>query len=106
MCIRDRLSGIAAIAGEYVIVFKLELGIVGSAVSFIVGIAGTILLIPYLQKTDNPFRLSKRNLKINMGYVVESVKLGFPMFLFNLCPLITTVVINRQIKMCIRDSGK
>lgn len=94
------LSGIAAIVGEYIIVFKLELGIIGSAASFIIGVAGTILLIPYLQKKDNPFQLSKKNLKINMGYVVESVKLGFPMFLFNLCPLITTVVINRQIIAC------
>lgn len=94
------LSGIVAIVGEYMIVFKLDMGIIGSAVSFTVGIAGTVLLIPYLQKTENPFQLSKQHLKINPRYVAESIKLGFPMFLFNLCPLITTVVINRQIIAC------
>ena len=90
-------ASVGAVVFEYIVVFILKLGVVGSAVSFVVGIAGTVFLLPYLQGVKNIFKLAKKNLKINMNYVVDSIKIGFPMFLFNLCPLITTVIINNEL---------
>ena len=90
-------AGLAAIVGEYFLVFHLNWGTAASAFSFVMGIAGTVFLLPYVQKVDNPFRLTRKNLKINMGYIGESVKIGLPMFLIQICPAITTVVINRQL---------
>lgn len=90
-------SGLAAILVEYIMVFKLHIETAASATDFVIGVAGTVLLIPYLQGTSNPFKLKKQDLKIRLDYTWESIKIGFPMFLFNLCPLITTVIINRQL---------
>lgn len=90
-------SGIGAIIAEYVLIFKMGVATAASAVSFVTGIAGTIFLVPYLQGTKNPFQLSKENLKLRADYLWESIKIGFPMMLFNFCPLITTVIINREI---------
>lgn len=90
-------GGLGAIVVEYILVFKLGFGTAASAWDFVIGIAATIFLIPYLQMTKNKFKLNRRNLKLNFSYVWETIKIGFPMFLFNLCPLITTVIINKQI---------
>ena len=90
-------GGLGAILVEYILVFKLHFGTAASAWDFVIGIAATVFLIPYLQMTKNKFKLTKSNLKLNFGYVIEMIKIGFPMFLFNLCPLITTVIINNQI---------
>lgn len=90
-------GGLGAILVEYILVFKFHWGTAASAWDFVIGLAATIFLIPYLQMTKNKFKLSRRNLKIHWNYVWETIKIGFPMFLFNLCPLITTVIINNQI---------
>ena len=90
-------AGVLAIVVEYILVFHCGWGTGASAVDYVVGIAGTLPLLVYLQKKKNIFVLSKRHLKISLKYTWESVKIGFPMFLLNFCPMITTVVLNRQL---------
>ena len=90
-------GGLGAIVVEYILVFKCHWGTAASAWDFVIGLAATIFLIPYLQCTKNVFKLSARNLKMNFKYVAETIRIGFPMFLLQFCPMITTAVINNQI---------
>ena len=90
-------GGLGAIVVEYILVFKCHWGTAASAWDFVIGLAATIFLIPYLQCTKNVFQLSVRNLKMNFRYVADSIRIGFPMFLLQFCPMITTAVINNQI---------
>lgn len=91
------LAGVAAMIVEYVLVFHCHWGTSASAVDFVIGIAGTAPLLLYLQKQKTVFALGKKHLRIHKQYTWETLKIGFPMFLFNFCPLITTVIINRQL---------
>lgn len=91
------LAGICAIVVEYFLVFHFHWGTSASAVDFVIGIAGTSPLLIYLQKKQGIFVLAKRHLRINKSFTWQTLKIGFPMFLFNFCPMITTVVINRQL---------
>ncbi|MCI9598367.1 MAG: hypothetical protein HFE75_13965 [Firmicutes bacterium] len=79
------------------LVFKLHWATAASALDCVLGIAGMIVLVPYMQASKNIFTLQASDLKVNMGYVTQTVKIGFPMFVVNFCPLITTVVVNRQL---------
>lgn len=90
-------AGLAAIVVEYMLVFKFHWGTAASALDCVIGIAGMIVLIPYMQIKKNVFTLTWADMKLNWGYAVESMKIGFPMLVVNLCPLLTTVVINRQL---------
>ena len=82
-------GGLGAIVVEYILVFKCHWGTAASAWDFVIGLAATISLIPYLQCTKNVFQLSVRNLKMNFRYVADSIIIGFPMFLLQFCPMIT-----------------
>ena len=90
-------AGIMAIIVEYILVFKCHWGTGASAVDYVVGIAGTLPLLIYLQKKKNIFVLSLKHLRINWSYTWQSIKIGFPMFLLNFCPMVTTVILNNQL---------
>lgn len=90
-------AGALAIVVEYVLVFKCHWATAASALDCVLGIAAMIVLVPYMQASKNIFTLQAGDLKIDMGYVAQTVKIGFPMFVVNFCPLITTVVVNRQL---------
>ena len=91
------LAAVSAIIVEYVLVFKFHWDTAASALDCVIGIAGMVILVPYMQVSKNVFTLKLSDLKPVLSYNIQTIKIGFPMFVVNFCPLITTVVINRQL---------
>ncbi len=90
-------GGIVSIGVEYYVVYFLKWGVAGSAIAFVVAVGATSLLIPYLQFSSTPFKLKLSDFKINFGYVLETFKIGFAMFIIQISTVISTIIINNLI---------
>ena len=88
---------VIAIITEYIFIFKLHMGMTGSAISWIICVGMSVFLIPYLQIVDPLFKLRMSDFKINFGLVLESCKIGFAMFIVNIATIFSTIIINNLI---------
>lgn len=90
-------GGILSIVVEYYFVFHLKLGVASSAAAYIIAVGSTAFLIPYLQFSSTPFKLKVSDFKINFGYVKESLKIGFAIFIVQISTVVSTIIINNMI---------
>ena len=91
------IGAILAMVLEYIAIFILKWGIVGSAISFISGLAVTVFLIPYLQFSNSPFKLKTSDIKIDFSIIKETLKIGFAMFIIQISTIVSTIIINNLI---------
>ncbi|HMM16116.1 MAG TPA: MATE family efflux transporter [Petrimonas sp.] len=91
------IPAIIAITVEYITIFKLHWGVAGSSLAGEICSGTTILLIPYLQFSNTPFKLRLSDLKINFKLVLESCKIGFPMFVIPISSIFATAAVNNLI---------
>lgn len=82
---------------EYIFLLKMDMGMEGSAYSWVICVGAAALLVPYLQFAKNGLKIHLSDFKMNFTHVGNSVKIGFAPFLIQLCVMLNTVVVNRQI---------
>jgi len=70
-----------AIGVEYYGIFKAHIGIPASSIAAMLSMGLPILLLPYIQAANVPFKLRMSDLKINFKVLSEACKIGFAMFI-------------------------
>lgn len=88
---------IIAIALEYLLVMKMDWGMTGSAVSWVVCVGLALLLVPYMQVASTKMKLKASDLKIDFKVVWTALKIGFAFFAIQICTTVTTILINNLI---------
>jgi len=88
---------IISIIVEYILIFKLHIGMAGSAIPWIICVGMSVLLIPYLQIVDPLFKLNASDFKIKFSLVSEGCKIGFALFIVNIATIFSTIIINNLI---------
>lgn len=88
---------IIAIFMEYYIIFHTNAGIMGSALSWIITVGAPTYLLIYLQFSNTPFKFKVSDFRINFRLVYESCKIGFAMFIIQICTIVSTIIINNLI---------
>jgi len=96
------IPAIISILLEYYLIFVAKVGLVGSAMTWVLAVGSAILLVPYLQMTNSVFKLNASHLKIDLGLVKEACKIGFVMFIIQIATIVSTIMINNLI---IRNGG-
>lgn len=91
------VPAIVATITEYILIFKFDFGMKGSALSWVICVGAAFLLIFYLQFTKGGFKIKLSDFKIKFNYVWNAIQIGFAIFTIELSVLLTTVIINRQI---------
>ena len=91
------VPAIIATVSEYFFIFKLDFGMKGSALSWVICVGSAFLLIFYLQFTKGGFKIKLSDFKINFTHVKNAIQIGFAIFTIELSVILTTVIINRQI---------
>ena len=86
-----------AIISEYIFIYKLHMGMAGSAIAWVLCVGMSVLLIPYLQIVDPLFKLKLSDFRINFKLLNESNKIGFAMFIVNIATIFSTIIINNLI---------
>lgn len=88
---------VIAIVAEYIFIYKLHMGMAGSAIPWVICVGMSVFLVPYLQAVDPIFKLSFDDFKIKFGLVMEACKIGFAMFVVNIATIVSTIIINNLI---------
>lgn len=88
---------IIAIIAEYIFIYKMHMGMAGSAIPWIICVGMSVLLLPYLQIVDPVFKLKVSDFKVNFGLIFGSCKIGFAMFIVNIATIFSTIMINNLI---------
>lgn len=91
------VPAIIATIAEYICLYKLKWGMEGSSVSWIICVGLAFPLVFYLQFSKDGYKIRLKDFKINFRDVWTGVQIGFAPFISQLCVILTTVVINRQI---------
>lgn len=82
---------------EYIFFFKCGFGMEASAFSWVICVGLAFLLIPYLQFTKGGMKIHPKDFRLNVSLIRDALKIGFAPFLIELCVILTTIVVNRQI---------
>ncbi len=88
---------VIAVIVEYIFIFKMNMGMVGSAIPWIICVGMSVFLVPYLQIVDPVFKLKLSDFKIDFTAVLEACKIGFAMFVVNIATIFSTIIINNLI---------
>jgi Na+-driven multidrug efflux pump len=88
---------VIAIISEYIFIFRLHMGMAGSAIPWIICVGTSVLLLPYLQMVDPVFKLKISDFKVDFRLVLESCKIGFALFIVNIATIFSTIIINNLI---------
>lgn len=91
------LPAIIATIAEYILLFKLDIGIAGSAASWIICVASAFFLLPYLQFVKGGLKLKAYDFKLNFKIIKNGLRIGVSPFLIELSAILTTIIVNRQI---------
>lgn len=87
---------IIAIVAEYVFIFKMDMGMAGSAIPWVLCVGLSVFLIPYLQ-AKTVFKIKASDFVPDFKIVFESSKIGFAMFCIQVATIISTAMINNLI---------
>lgn len=82
---------------EYIFLMKMDMGMEGSAWSWVICVGAAAFLVPYLQLTKNGLKIHWKDFRLNFSHIGSAVKIGFAPFLIQLSVMLTTVIVNRQI---------
>lgn len=85
---------------EYVLVFKLKIGMMGAALPWIISVGFSAILLLYLQTRGKIFKLKASDFKLDFGLLKSSLRIGFATFVIQICTTIATIIINNQIVAC------
>ena len=82
---------------EYIFLFRMDFGMEGSAFSWVICVGSAFFLIVYLQFAKGGMKIHRKDFRLNFSIVGKALKIGFAPFLIELCVILTTIVVNRQI---------
>ncbi|MEG1583505.1 MAG: MATE family efflux transporter [Anaerovorax sp.] len=91
------LSSLTAITTEYIMLVKLNWGMEGAAIPWVICVGGPCIIFVYLQAKSSLLKLSFRNLKPDFSILWKAVKIGFPFFAMPICATAATILINNLI---------
>lgn len=86
-----------AIVIEYCMIYKLKMGMAGSAIPWVICVGTTVLIIPYLQFSNSIFKIKISDFNINFKLMKDVSKIGFAFFAIQVSSTIATVLINKFI---------
>ena len=82
---------------EYVLIFRLKIGMMGAALPWIISVGFSSVLLIYLQTRGKIFKLRASDFKLDFKLLKSSLRIGFATFVIQICTTVATIIINNQI---------
>lgn len=82
---------------EYILLMRMGFGMEASAYSWVICVGFAFALVPYLQLAKGGMKIHLRDFKLKFSIIGSALKIGFAPFLIELCVILTTIIVNRQI---------